>query len=111
MDMSLSKLWEIAEDGGTWHAAVHGSLQEYRNFNKCFYLYYPINHPHSVYQMNIVTACHYFDKERDKIYTKWLDCQLVDSDTKQDTSYWDYWVWKPFCVLWFLFVGNRLQPS
>jgi len=24
MDMNLSKLWEIAEDGGSWHAAVHG---------------------------------------------------------------------------------------
>ena len=24
MDMSLSKLWEIVEDRGTWHAAVHG---------------------------------------------------------------------------------------
>ena len=24
MDMSLSKLQEIVEDRGTWHAAVHG---------------------------------------------------------------------------------------
>ena len=24
MDMHLSKLWEIVEDRGTWHAAVHG---------------------------------------------------------------------------------------
>ena len=23
MDMNLSKLWEIVEDRGTWHAAVH----------------------------------------------------------------------------------------
>ena len=22
--MNLSKLWEIVEDGGAWHAAVHG---------------------------------------------------------------------------------------
>ena len=24
VDMSLSKLWEIVEDRGAWHAAVHG---------------------------------------------------------------------------------------
>ena len=24
MDMSLSKFWEIVEDRGAWHAAVHG---------------------------------------------------------------------------------------
>ena len=24
MDMGLGKLWEIAEDRGAWHAAVHG---------------------------------------------------------------------------------------
>ena len=24
MDMNLSKLWEIVEDRGSWHAAVHG---------------------------------------------------------------------------------------
>ena len=23
MDMNLSKLWEIVEDRGAWHAAVH----------------------------------------------------------------------------------------
>ena len=23
MDMNLSKLWDIVEDRGTWHAAVH----------------------------------------------------------------------------------------
>ena len=23
MDINLSKLWEIAEDGGAWHATVH----------------------------------------------------------------------------------------
>ena len=24
MDMNLSKLWEVLEDRGAWHAAVHG---------------------------------------------------------------------------------------
>ena len=24
MDVSLSKLWEMVKDRGTWHAAVHG---------------------------------------------------------------------------------------
>ena len=24
IDMNLSKLWEIVEDRGAWHAAVHG---------------------------------------------------------------------------------------
>ena len=24
MDMNLSKLWEIVENRGAWHAAVHG---------------------------------------------------------------------------------------
>ena len=24
VDMNLSKLWEIVEDKGAWHAAVHG---------------------------------------------------------------------------------------
>ena len=24
MDMNLSKLWEIVEDTGAWHADVHG---------------------------------------------------------------------------------------
>ena len=24
MDVNLSKLWEIVEDRGIWHAAVHG---------------------------------------------------------------------------------------
>ena len=24
VDVSLSKLWEIVKDGGTWHATVHG---------------------------------------------------------------------------------------
>ena len=24
MDMNLSKLWEIVEDGDAWHAALHG---------------------------------------------------------------------------------------
>ena len=28
MDMNLSKLWEIVEDRGAWHAAVHGGHKE-----------------------------------------------------------------------------------
>ena len=27
MDMNLSKLWEIVEDRGTWHAAFHGVVK------------------------------------------------------------------------------------
>ena len=27
-DMSLSKVWEIVEDRGAWHAAVHGVQRE-----------------------------------------------------------------------------------
>ena len=42
MDMSLSELWEIAKDRGTWHAAVHGvaksqtrlSLSDWTTTNK-----------------------------------------------------------------------------
>ena len=30
MNMNLSKLWEIVEDRGAWHAAVHG-LQRVRH--------------------------------------------------------------------------------
>jgi len=28
MDMNLNKLWEIVEDRGAWHAAVHGGHEE-----------------------------------------------------------------------------------
>ena len=27
MDMNLSKLWEIVEDRGSWHAAVHAVVK------------------------------------------------------------------------------------
>ena len=27
VDMNLSKLWEIVEDMGAWHAAVHGAAE------------------------------------------------------------------------------------
>ena len=29
MDMSLSKLWEIVEDRGAWHSAVHGAAKNW----------------------------------------------------------------------------------
>ena len=31
MNMSLSKLQEMAKDGETWHAAVHGLVTEQQN--------------------------------------------------------------------------------
>ena len=31
MDISLSKLWEIVDDRGAWHAVVHGESQRVRH--------------------------------------------------------------------------------
>ena len=33
MDMNLSKLWEIVEDRGTWHVAVHGVTKSQTQFS------------------------------------------------------------------------------
>ena len=30
MDMDLSELWEMVEDRGAWHAAVHGVKKSWR---------------------------------------------------------------------------------
>ena len=35
MDMSLSKLWEIVEDRGTWHIAVHGITKSRTGLINC----------------------------------------------------------------------------
>ena len=34
MDMSLSKLWEIVKDRGTWCAVVHGVAKSWTQLNK-----------------------------------------------------------------------------
>ena len=45
MDMNLSKLWEIVEDRGAWHATVHGSqrvghdLRDWTIATRNIYLY------------------------------------------------------------------------
>ena len=31
MDMSLSKLWEIVKDRGSWSAAVHGATKSWKD--------------------------------------------------------------------------------
>ena len=34
MDMNLSKLWEIVEDGDAWHAVLHGVTKSQTRLNK-----------------------------------------------------------------------------
>ena len=33
MDMNVSKLWEIVEDRGAWHTAVHGVAKSWRQLS------------------------------------------------------------------------------
>ena len=33
MDMNLSKLWEMVEDRGAWHAIVHGITKSQTQFS------------------------------------------------------------------------------
>ena len=35
INMSLSKLWEIVEDRGSWHAAVHGITEGRTPLSHC----------------------------------------------------------------------------
>ena len=37
VDMNLSKLWEIVEDKGVWHAVVHGVRLDLMNKNNTFH--------------------------------------------------------------------------
>ena len=38
MDMNLSKLWEIVEDRGVWHAATDGVTKSQTQLNKVSFM-------------------------------------------------------------------------
>ena len=35
MDMNLSQVWEIVNDRGAWHAAVHGVAKSWTQLSDC----------------------------------------------------------------------------
>ena len=43
VDMNLSKLWEIVEDRGAWHAVVHGVIKNWTQFSDWTRMTWPLS--------------------------------------------------------------------